>query len=50
MASNTLTVTDNRTGKSYAIPILNGAIRAMDHRQIRTARTTSACSPTTRPS
>src|SRR5215475_9261761 len=30
-----LTVTDNRTGKSYEIPIKNGAIRAMDLRQIK---------------
>ncbi len=36
MSSNTLTITDNRTGKSYAIPITHGAIRAMDLRQIRT--------------
>jgi citrate synthase len=36
MPSDTLTVTDNRTGKSYALPIANGAIRAMDLRQIRT--------------
>ena len=35
MANNTLTVTDNRTGKSYDVPIVNGAIRAMDLRQIR---------------
>src|ERR1700736_5479700 len=31
----TLTVTDNRTGKSYEVPISNGAIRAMDLRQIK---------------
>ncbi|MBI2529066.1 MAG: citrate synthase [Candidatus Rokubacteria bacterium] len=36
MAASTLTITDNRTGKSYEIPIANGAIRAMDLRQIRT--------------
>jgi len=36
MAKNTLTVTDNRTGKSYEIPIENGAIHAMDLRQIKT--------------
>jgi len=36
MAANSLTITDNRTGKSYDIPITNGAIRAMDLRQIRT--------------
>jgi citrate synthase len=31
----TLTITDNRTGKSYEVPISNGAIRAMDLRQIK---------------
>ena len=36
MPSNSLTVTDNRTGKSYELPITNGAIRAMDLRQMRT--------------
>jgi citrate synthase len=36
MGSNTLTVTDNRTGKSYTLPIAHGAVRAMDLRQIRT--------------
>jgi citrate synthase len=36
MGSNTLTITDNRTGKSYEVPIQNGAIRAMDLRQVRT--------------
>ena len=35
MAKNTLTITDNRTGKEYEIPIANGNIRAMDLRQIR---------------
>src|SRR6266566_8882343 len=32
----TLTVTDNRTGKSYDLPITHGTIRAMDLRQIKT--------------
>ena len=32
---NTLTIVDNRTGKSYEIPIQNGTIRAMDLRQIK---------------
>jgi citrate synthase len=36
MRSDTLTVTDNRTGKSYTLPITNGAIRTMDLRQMRT--------------
>jgi citrate synthase len=35
MAKETLTVTDNRTGKQYEIPIEHGAIRAMDLRQIQ---------------
>jgi citrate synthase len=37
MRSDTLTVTDNRTGKSYTLPITNGAIRTMDLRQMRTS-------------
>jgi citrate synthase len=36
MPSDSLTLTDNRTGKTYEVPITNGAIRAMDLRQIRT--------------
>ena len=35
MAKETLTVTDNRTGKTYEFPIDHGAIRAIDLRQIR---------------
>ena len=35
MASETLTVIDNRTGKQYEIPIHNGAIKAMDLFQIK---------------
>jgi len=35
MAPDTLTIRDDRTGKSYTLPIVNGAIRAMDLRQIR---------------
>ena len=31
----TLTITDNRTGKTYEIPITHDAIRAMDLRQIK---------------
>src|SRR5579883_605142 len=30
-----LTITDNRTGKSYEVPITHGAIRAADLRQIK---------------
>src|SRR3990167_7151576 len=36
MTASSLTIKDNRTGKSYEIPIANGAIRAMDLRQMRT--------------
>src|SRR5215510_10190386 len=35
--AETLTITDNRTGKQYEVPIEQGAIRAMDLRQIRTS-------------
>jgi citrate synthase len=35
MASDTLTITDNRTGKSYEVPISDGTVRAMDLRQIK---------------
>jgi citrate synthase len=35
MAFETLTITDNRTGKQYEIPIKNGAIKATDLFQIR---------------
>src|SRR6476661_4948666 len=33
--SDTLSVTDNRTGKKYELPIQDGTIRAMDLRQIK---------------
>ncbi|OFW11547.1 MAG: citrate (Si)-synthase [Acidobacteria bacterium RIFCSPLOWO2_02_FULL_67_36] len=33
--ADTLTITDNRTGRHYAIPIQDGTIRAMDLRQIK---------------
>jgi citrate synthase len=36
MAEQTLTITDNRTGKAYTLPIENGTVRAMDLRQIQT--------------
>jgi citrate synthase len=36
MRQDTLTVTDNRTGRVYELPIENGTIRAMDFRQIKT--------------
>ncbi|MFP5210630.1 MAG: citrate synthase [Acidobacteriota bacterium] len=35
MESNTLTITDNRTGRTYTLPIQDGTVRAMDLRQIR---------------
>jgi citrate synthase len=35
VAKNTLTVTDNRTGKAYELPITDGAIKALDLRQIK---------------
>jgi citrate synthase len=37
MAKDTLSVTDNRTGKTYEIPITNGTIKAMDLRQMKVA-------------
>ena len=36
MSEQTLTVTDDRTGKSYMLPIANGTVRAVDLRQIKT--------------
>ena len=36
MRADTLSVVDNRTGKSYELPIEHSAIRATDLRQIRT--------------
>jgi citrate synthase len=35
--ADTLTIVDNRTGKTYDLPIQDGTIRAMDLRQIKTA-------------
>jgi citrate synthase len=35
MPENTLTVVDNRTGKTYTLPITDDTIRAMDLRQIK---------------
>jgi citrate synthase len=35
MSENSLTITDNRTGKQYQLPIQDGTIRAMDLRQIK---------------
>ena len=36
MAKDSLTITDNRTGKTYDVEITQGTIRAMDLRQIKT--------------
>ncbi len=35
MSKNTLTITDNRTGKNYEIPVSDGTIRTADLRQIK---------------
>ncbi|MEX2391094.1 MAG: citrate/2-methylcitrate synthase, partial [Dehalococcoidia bacterium] len=35
MTKDTLTVTDNRTGRSYELPIADGAVRAKDFRQVK---------------
>src|SRR5258708_26748567 len=35
MTRDTVTVTDNRTGKTYELPITNDTIRAIDLRQIK---------------
>src|SRR5678816_4683365 len=35
MSGNSLSITDNRTGKQYEVQIENGTIRAMDLRQIK---------------
>lgn len=37
MSNETLTITDNRTGKKYELPITDNTIRANDLRQIKTA-------------
>jgi len=35
MENETVTLTDNRTGKSYTLPLFKGCIRSMDLRQIK---------------
>ena len=35
MSKDSLTITDNRTGRTYEVPVQNGTIRAMDLRQIK---------------
>jgi citrate synthase len=37
VAKDTLTITDNRTGKQYEVPVAEGTIKAMDLRQIKTS-------------
>ena len=37
MSTETLTVTDNRTGQTYELPITDGTIRGVDLRQIKVA-------------
>src|SRR5512139_595280 len=39
MGKDTLSITDNRTGSTYEIPITDGTIRAMDLRQIKASAT-----------
>src|SRR4029077_16854556 len=34
---DTLSVTDNRTGTTYELPVTDGTVRAMDLRQIKTS-------------
>ncbi len=35
MSKDTLTITDNRTGRTYEVPVTDGTIKSMDLRQIR---------------
>src|SRR3954464_12140256 len=35
MSEETLTVTDNRTGETYEVPITDGTVRAMDFREMK---------------
>jgi citrate synthase len=37
MPQDTVTITDNRTGQTYTLPVENGTIRAMDLRKIKTS-------------
>jgi citrate synthase len=36
VGNETLTVTDNRTGETYEVPIVDGTVKAMDFRQMKT--------------
>ncbi len=42
MANNSFTITDNRTGKSYELPVEHATIRASDLRKIKVDRKSSA--------
>ena len=35
VSKDTLTITDNRTGKTYEVPIQDGTIKAIDLRQVK---------------
>ncbi len=35
MSKDTLTITDNRTGQTYEVPIENGVIKAIDLRKVK---------------
>ena len=37
MSQDSLTIKDNRTGKTYELPVADGTIKAMDLRQIKVA-------------
>ena len=37
MSSNSLTVTDNRTNKTYNLPVEDGSVKSMDFRQMKTS-------------
>ena len=43
MSEQSLTITDDRTGKSYTLPIENGTVRAMDLRQIKMKFSLTVC-------
>src|ERR671933_869558 len=36
MPGDSLTITDNRTGRTYELPVTDGTIKALDLRQIKT--------------
>ena len=49
MAPDSLSITDNRTGSQYELPIADGAVRAADLRQIKTSKDDFGSSATTLP-